>query len=115
MTRIEEFSKTFPDDDACLEFLLDGRNCPECDKKLFRIRSRPSYTCSNGHQFYPKANTIFHKSPTPLSLWFYTIALMSEKNITAKELERNLGVTYKCAWRIRHKIKQLKDMPKTPF
>src|SRR6266516_4889993 len=55
------------------------------------------------------ANTIFHKSDTPLRLWFYAIFLYtsSEGNISAKELQRRLGVTYKCAWRMTQKIQSL--------
>ncbi|GAI69364.1 unnamed protein product, partial [marine sediment metagenome] len=50
----------------------------------------------------PLADTIFHKSSTSLKDWFYSLYLfsVSKNGVSAKELERQLGVTYKCAWRI---------------
>lgn len=52
---------------------------------------------------YPLSGTIFEKSTTPLRLWFYALFLMTqtEGKISAKQLQRQLGVTYKTAWRIR--------------
>lgn len=58
---------------------------------------------------HPLRGTIFHKSSTPLKLWFYAIYLVSQsKNgVSAKELERHLGCTYKCAWRMAKQIRSL--------
>lgn len=57
----------------------------------------------------PAAHTILHKSSTPLVLWFYAIYLMSvtRAGISAKQLQRELGVTYKCAWRMFHQIRSM--------
>jgi transposase-like protein len=66
--------------------------------------------CRN--EVYPAANTIFHKSATPLSLWFHATFLMASTRcgISAKQVERELGVTYKTAWRMCHLIrKQLNE------
>ena len=51
---------------------------------------------------HPTAGTIFHKSSTGLHLWFYAMYLMTSTRcgISAKQLERELGVTYKTAHRI---------------
>jgi transposase-like protein len=68
------------------------------------------YACAFcGHQNYPTAGTIFHKSETSLKSWFFAIFLMaqSRNGVAAKELERQLGVTYKCAWRMAHQIRKL--------
>jgi transposase-like protein len=53
--------------------------------------------------------TIMEKSATPLKLWFYAMYLMASTRcgISAKQLERELGVTYKTAWRI---FKQIRSM-----
>jgi len=53
--------------------------------------------------------TIFEKSVTPLKLWFYAIFLISSTRcgISAKQLQRELGVTYKTAWRMFHSIRSL--------
>src|SRR5262249_22447837 len=67
-----------------------------------------SWTCvACGHHLHPTANTIFHKSSTSLHLWFYAMYLMASTRcgISAKQLERELGVTYKTAYRIAQQIR----------
>jgi transposase-like protein len=70
-----------------------------------------------GNHVHPTANTIFHKSSTPLTLWFYAIYLMTSTRagISAKQLERELGVTYKCAWRMFHQIRKMMTDDNTPL
>lgn len=114
---VKEFNKEFPDDDACLEWLKnhlypEGIKCIKCGEitKHHRITRRRCYSCDNcGTHTYPTAETIFHKSSTSLRLWFYAIYLMSSTRcgIAAKQLERELGVTYKTAWRMFHQIRKL--------
>lgn len=114
---IEQFKEQFPTDEACLEKIFQSRygdctTCPSCQRetKFFKVNQRKCYACKYcGYQLHPLANTIFHKSDTPLRLWFYAIFLYtsSEGNISAKELQRRLGVTYKCAWRMTQKIRSL--------
>lgn len=114
---ITDFRADFPDDDACLEWLKDylypdGITCPNCKKVTPRhkLRNRKAYSCEVcGHHTYPTAGTIFHKSSTPLTLWFYAIYLMASTRagISAKQLERELGVTYKTAWRMFHQIRKM--------
>ena len=75
-----------------------------------RVVSRPSYSCDNcGHHVHPTAGTIFHKSSTSLKTWFHAIYLMASTRcgISAKQLERETGVTYKTAWRM---FKQIRSM-----
>ena len=116
-----EFMADFPDDAKCLNWLWytryssDGENayCPKCDEKTpFKryetSQQRQSWTCTRcGHHIHPTAGTIFHKSSTSLHLWFYAMYLMSSTRcgISAKQLERELGVTYKTAWRMFHLIR----------
>ena len=112
---IKNFRQDFPDDKTCLAFIFKNRYpkglaCPKCDRTSFvPVEGRRSYACACGYQVYPTEGTIFHKSPTPLTLWFHAIFLMSQsKNgVAAKELERQLGVTYKCAWRMAKQIRLL--------
>src|SRR5258706_15571258 len=113
---LKAFEKQFPDDATCLEWLRnylypDGIHCNACEAvtKHHRVKSRPSYSCDHcGHHVHPTAGTIFHKSPTPLTVWFYAIYLMASTRggISAKQIERETGVTYKTAWRICHLIRQ---------
>src|SRR5215210_7747850 len=112
-----EFMRQFPDDGACLEHLVErlypnGIYCPTCERvtKHHRETNRPSYACQYcGHHEHPLVGTIFENSATSLRLWFYAIYLMSSTRcgISAKQLERELGVTYKTAWRMFHKIRTL--------
>ena len=111
------FMELFPDNDACLEhlkakFFADGTECPKCEKasKFHRIKSRSAYSCQYcGHHVYPTAGTIFHKSTVNLQLWFFAIYLMSSTRcgINAKQLEREIGVTYKTAHRMFKQIRSL--------
>jgi hypothetical protein len=63
---------------------------------------------------HPMTGTIFERSTTPLHVWFYVIFLMAttRSGISAKHIERMIGVTYKTAWRMMHKIRSL--MAKQP-
>ena len=108
----------FPDNEACLELpqgaasTPDGTECPKCDKasKFHRIKGRSAYSCQYcGHHVYPTAGTIFHKSTVSLQLWFFAIYLMSSTRcgISAKQLEREIGVTYKTAHRMFKQIRTL--------
>jgi transposase-like protein len=66
----------------------------------------------------PTAGTIFHKSSTSLHLWFYAMYLMTSTRcgISSKQLERELGVTYKTAYRMTQKIRQqLMTQTSEPF
>ena len=113
---IREFFKRFPDDDACLEHLMTvryGKNfaCPKCEKdsKFHKLKGKKAYSCQYcGHHVHPMVGTPFAKSRTPLQLWFYAIYLFttSRHGVPAKELERQLGVTYKTAWRMGHEIRK---------
>jgi transposase len=116
----DELNREFPDDAACLDWLWrflyseDGTHaqCAKCGqvRKFHRVASRPSYSCDVcGLHMHPTAGTIFHKSSTSLALWFQAIYIMSSTRcgISAKQLEREIGVTYKTAWRMFHEIRKL--------
>jgi transposase-like protein len=112
-----EFLRQFPDNDACLDYLKarfypDGTACPKCEKesRFHRIKGRSAYSCQYcGHHVYPTAGTIFHKSTTSLQLWFWAIYLVasSKCGISAKQLGREIGVTYKTAHRMLKNIRTL--------
>ena len=68
---------------------------------------RKSFRCGRCRkEIAPLKGTIFEKSKTPLTLWFHALLLFSnaKSGISAKQIERHLAVTYKCAWRILHKV-----------
>jgi transposase-like protein len=113
---IRDFFKQFPTDHACLEHIFtirfgQGHECPKCDRKAnwYKIQAERAYSCQwCGHHLHPTVGTPFEDSRTPLQLWFYAIYLFttSRHGVPAKELERQLGVTYKCAWRMGHEIRK---------
>jgi transposase-like protein len=114
---VRQFNYRFPTEDACLEAIKqlrygDMHRCPECGKpnKFYKVTGRKAYSCSFcRYQLYPLAGTIFEKSTTPLKDWMYAIYLMTQTRagISAKQLERMLGCTYKTAWRMFHQIRKL--------
>lgn len=116
---INQFRKEFANDDVCLDRLFAMRYksqpcCPQCSQETTfkRIPGRRSYQCSDSHcqyQLYPTAGTIFEKTRTSLADWFYAIYLMTStrNGVSAKEIERQIGVTYKCAFRMMHQIRKL--------
>ena len=114
---IKDFQEQFPNDDACLEFLKNARYpqgifCEKCEKITthYKIANRKAYCCEFcGHTVSPTADTIFHKSDTPLVSWFHAIFLMAstKTGISAKQLQRELRVTYKTAWRIFNQVRKL--------
>ncbi len=127
-----EFMRDFPDDDACLLWLWKNRyaadgihaTCPKCAKttefaRYGTAQQRQSWTCTAcGHHLHPTAGTVFHKSSTSLHLWFYAMYLMTSTRcgISAKQLERELGVTYKTAWRMAYLIRnKLMTQDAEPF
>lgn len=133
-----QFKALYPDDDACLRAILarryPGDVCPNCgvvgpltrivdvkkDKEGTEVRvPRRAFACKEGCHIYPCAGTVFEHSSTALTKWFHAMYLMTatRNGVAAKELERQLGVTYKCAWRMGHQLRQLmaaRDKATTP-
>jgi transposase len=111
----KDFDQMFPDDAACLDFLFRARyanHVCECGHRdcFHRIAKRRKYCCAwCGAHLAPTADTIFHKSETSLKSWFFAIFLFakSKNGVAAKEIERQVGVTYKTAFRMAHKIREL--------
>src|SRR5215210_7630681 len=116
-----EFIHEYPDDEACLlhlwtrRYAPDGEHaeCPRCDatRKFKRYPTkdkRPAWyrqTC--GFRIHPLKGTIFERSSTSLQLWYYAMYLITSTRcgISAKHLERELGVPYKAAWRMFNRIR----------
>ena len=117
---LSRFLGDFADEEACLRWLWQHRHspdgvhalCPRCGRRrAFRryrtAQRRRSWTCTAcGLHLQPTAGTIFEGSSTPLPLWFYAIYLMASTRcaISVRDLQRELGVTYKTAWRMSRLI-----------
>ncbi|TSC90449.1 MAG: ISSpo3, transposase [Microgenomates group bacterium Gr01-1014_5] len=110
------FLKTYKDDEACLDHIKEikypaGVFCEKCQKitNFTKIKDRPVYQWSCGYQISPLAGTIFAKTTTPLQFWFYAVFIMTQtrSGVSAKQLQRELGVTYKTSWRMFKQIRIL--------
>ncbi len=123
---LRELQSEFPNDAACLEYLFTASHNRLCScggtfNPLFKMvndkfTGRRKYQCSKcRYQIAPMNGTMFEKTSTPLTLWFHAIFIFSnaKSGVSAKEIQRQLNVTYKCAYRImkliREALKQDKD------
>lgn len=113
---IRQLMARFPDDASCLEHLFRTRwgarhVCRKCDReaRYYRVKSRRSYECEHcGNQVYPTAGTPFHATRTSLKDWFFVMFLFcaSRNGVSAMEVMRQIGVTYKTAWRMCSEIRK---------
>lgn len=112
---INQFRKEFRSEEVCLEYVFKKRFSQA--EGYYRVKGRKCWANAYGQQIHPLAGTIFEKSSTSLQNWFYAIYLFSQsKNgVSAKELQRQLGVTYKTAWRIGYQIRQLMKQDRNPL
>jgi transposase-like protein len=116
---VRELFARFPNEQACLEHIMSVRfggtvmNCPSCrtvGAQFYKLRERRVYACPECRfQIAPTANTVLHDTRTPLVSWFYAMYLFctTRHGVSGKELQRQLGVTYKTAYRIGQQIRDL--------
>jgi len=108
---IKDLQTDFPTNDVALEFIFNAVHSKDCScgGTYKKVKDRKQYQCSKCRfQIAPTAGTIFHKSATDLTTWLYAIFVFSnaKSGISAKELERQIGVTYKCAYRMLKQIRE---------
>jgi transposase-like protein len=112
---LRQFQARFPTEDSCLDHLFQvryaGTDCPKCNRplKYSRIAKRRAYQCQwCANQLYPTAGTPFDRTRTSLRDWFYVMFLFttSRNGVAAKRVEREIGVTYKTAWRMCHEVRK---------
>jgi transposase len=118
------FLDLYPDENTCLEKLFQIKYgklecCPRCavvDARFYRVRNRKCFMCGECRgQLYPMAGTIMEGSTISLHKWFCAIFLFanSKNSVSASELERILGISYKAAWNMGQKIRSImKEVPK---
>ena len=113
---LAEFKKSFHDEESCAAFLFkqrwpDGFVCPGCGKRrVVGLKSRPRlHECLDcGRQTSVTAGTTMHRSKLPLTTWFWAAHLMAthSNGMSARQLEDQLGVTYKTAWLLTQKLRR---------
>jgi transposase-like protein len=125
-----QIAAEFSAEDVCLDYLEkvrwpDGVRCLEEGCRSGRITklstkesqrrngrkipARHLYQCREcGHQFTARTGTLFSNSHLPLTKWFLAVALMAnaKKGLSAKQLQRDLKVSYESAWYLCHRIRE---------
>ena len=112
---LRQFQGRFPTEDSCLDHLFQvrygGTDCPKCHRpvKYTRVRGRRAYQCQwCANNLYPTAGTPFDRTRTSLRDWFLVMFMFctTRNGVAAKEIQRQIGVTYKTAWRMAHEIRK---------
>src|SRR5258708_4504425 len=104
----------FSSDEKCRELLErlrwpNGPECPRCKtQQLARLSEKLLYCKDCDYQFSVTAGTIFHDSHLPLLTWFMVTLLLCEarKGISANQIKRTVGISYKTAWYLCHRIRK---------
>jgi transposase-like protein len=104
----------FDTDDKCRELLVrlrwpNGVECPRCKAPVVELETAKQlfYCKACDYQFTVTASTIFNDSHLPLQKWFLATLLLCEarKGMSANQIKRTLGVSYKTAWYLCHRIR----------
>lgn len=107
------FLKRFSTESACLEYLAaqrwkEGYICPKCGSRHgYRLRNG-RYQCAQCcYQVSVTAGTVLHKTHLPLTKWFlaFYLVCVDKRGISALQLSRQLGMTYKSAWYLLKRIR----------
>lgn len=114
---LKTFLRKYATNEDCLEEIKNivfpnGITCPKCKeiRNFYKLEGRMAYSCGACRaQVYPLKGTIFQKSTTDLRTWFYVMFVMSKtrSGVSARQIMREVGVTYKCAFRMCHQIRKL--------
>ena len=115
-------TQVFATEDQALDYLIlqrwpRGVRCLACDHdKVYKIATRGKtgkpcrlFECADcALHFSATTGTLFHDSHLPLQKWFMAMALMAEakKGISANQIARHIGVQYKTAWHLCHRIRK---------
>lgn len=111
---LTEINKLYSTDDRCRELLErlrwpEGVTCPRCkDRRVSRMKDYARFECVGcEYQFTVTSGTIFHDSHLPLPTWFLAVLLLCEakKGMSAMQIKRTLGIAYKTAWYLCHRIR----------
>jgi transposase-like protein len=88
----------------------NGPECPRCGDTPVRLETNAKllYCRKCDYQFSVTSGTIFHDSHLPLIKWFATVLLICEakKGISALQIKRTVGMAYKTAWYLCHRIRK---------
>src|SRR6185312_7967348 len=118
-------AEKFHNEEAARKFLEsvrwpEGPVCPHCGtvNKAYATKRAGVYRCADKdcrRDFSVTVGTVFERSHIPLHKWLYATALLSasKKGMSAHQMHRMLGITYKSAWFMMHRIRE--SMTTTPI
>ena len=126
MAGLLDFAARFGSEEQCIEHLAaqrwpGGYACSKCGGRAgWRLKARPRvYECGTcHHQESVTAGTVFHRTRTALPKWFLAAYLLAsdKRGVSAKWLQRELGVAYQTAWTLTHKLRHgLSEDPARPL
>jgi len=111
---LPDINEMFSTDDKCRELLKrlrwpDGVRCIRCGNETAPLETEKElfYCKKCDYQFSITAGSIFNDSHLPLTKWFIATLLLCEarKGMSANQIKRTLGVSYKTAWYLCHRIR----------
>jgi len=111
---LTDLTQMFTTDEQCRALLKKlrwplGLECIRCkSKQIFEVATQKKFECVEcGYQFSVLTQTIFHDTHLPLETWFMAVLLLCEakKGMSANQVKRTLGVSYKTAWYLCHRIR----------
>ncbi|MGC2171310.1 MAG: IS1595 family transposase [Candidatus Sulfotelmatobacter sp.] len=111
---LTDLTQMFSTDEQCRTLLKKlrwpyGIECVRCkSKRVFEVATQKKFECVEcGHQFSVLTQTIFHDTHLPLETWFMAVLLLCEarKGMSANQIKRTLGISYKTAWYLCHRIR----------
>jgi transposase-like protein len=121
---LPELNRLFSADDECREILTklrwpNGVECPRCKtNNVWWLRTRKQFTCGEcAYQFSVMSGTIFNDSHLPLTTWLMAVLLLVEarKGFSANQMKRTIGVSYKTAWYLCHRIRAAMAQAERPM
>jgi transposase-like protein len=112
---LPEVNTLYSTDERCRELLAKlrwplGVECLRCkSKKVYDLPTQKKFECGEcGYQFSVLTQTIFNDTHLPLEIWFMAVLLLVEarKGMSANQVKRTLGISYKTAWYLCHRIRK---------
>jgi transposase-like protein len=112
---LPEVNALYSTDERCRELLAKlrwpiGIECLRCkSKKVYDLPTQKKFECGEcGYQFSVLTQTIFNDTHLPLETWFMAVLLLVEarKGMSANQIKRTLGISYKTAWYLCHRIRK---------
>lgn len=119
-----EMLQKFSTDEKCREILTklrwpEGVTCSRCkERQVCYLQDRKQFECAScGYQFSVTTGTIFNDTHLPLEKWFAATYLLCEakKGMSACQIQRTLGISYKTAWYLCHRIRAAMAQAEKPM